>query len=96
MTVTINLTATTLTVNVSLASPSELKVWAQIAKVITATDTEPDGRIIKKEIPANQVTVPLSLTIEPDGAVASLPTGKDYYVFVLVEGLPPFFTTHPL
>jgi hypothetical protein len=93
VTVTASLTATKLTITVSLSSPNELKVWAQVAKVLTLTDTEPDGRIIKGKIDANQTFVDLSLTIVPDGPAASIATGKDYYVLALVEGLPPLFTT---
>jgi hypothetical protein len=89
---TITLSRDKLIIEVTGGVPSDLKVWAQVEKVITSTDSDPVTRVMTGIIEKTKTKAELILTISPGGTAASIPTGK-YYILVLVEGRPPQFET---
>src|SRR5262249_54451505 len=87
-----------LTITVAGAAPSDLKVWAQVEKVITPTDSEPVTRVMTGIIEKTKNTADLILTISPGGTAASIPppsTSRKYFILALVEGQLPLFSTKP-
>lgn len=93
VTITLTLNLNLLTVDLPSPTPNDLKVWAQLAKVVTATEPDVDTRVIERKIEKNQRSVGLSLTVEPNGPAIPIQAGKSYYVMVLVEGMRPVFAT---
>jgi len=82
-----------LTVEVPNDSPTDLNVWAQLAKAPTADDTEVDTRVIEQKLEKNNKSVKLKLTTEPQGPTKAIKPDKPYYIMVLVKGMQPKFAT---
>jgi hypothetical protein len=81
---------------ITTTHPNDLKIWAQVQKVPTPTDTEQMTRVMEGIIEKGATSADLTLTIFPGGPAATIPKPADYYVLVLVEGQRPFFTKKSL
>jgi len=95
-TTTLAIDKITLTVPTALSTVSDLEIWSQVQEASPIAGATPEIRISTGSLPKNATTVGIQLTGSPGGTPITLPTGRTYYLLLLVAEYQSFFSTTPL
>ena len=93
---TVFLTSNSITIDLNLTvppgAPEGIKVWAQVEEVDPGDGSEPERRVVQGQVNQGESVVSISLTTEPEGTPASMPS-VPCNLLVLVATYQPMFTT---
>lgn len=74
----------------------DLKIWSQVQESPPLAGSAPEIRVSTGVLAKGMAAADVILTGSPGGTPIPIPTGRSYYVLVLVADYPPSFSTQPI